>query len=120
MNNGTEKPVKWEDAIFVNCLNGKGENPILLATQEHFSKFPRQWEAFQNTDEYKAFVSREESGENLKYTALHEITSSPSVINQLRAININSAEQLLDRYEDAKHIRGIAKVREKAQRVTSE
>lgn len=114
-----ERPIRYKDAVFFTVINSKNDVPDLRATPEHMRAFPTEWARFEASDEYKEFQERETDSDT-PYTVLEDVTSSPTLCDELRALGIHSAEELLKRERDVRHFRGIHKVLDKARRVCAQ
>ncbi len=99
--------IVYKDEIYVEVTISKNDIPNLKATPEHFQRWPAQWRAFQETDEYKAYRAFQESGVEA-YTPLAVLGATPSSVSALQDVGIKSVEELLSANEDhISHIRGI-------------
>jgi predicted RecB family nuclease len=104
----------YKDAIMINVINSKNDIVDRLAEDEHKRKFPRHWEKFIETTEYKRFIGGSE--EEHAFTPVSEVSGvGPAVLKSLEAIGIDSAEALVNAEEsDIDHIRGFKKIQDAA------
>lgn len=100
------------DAIYVRVTNKANDVPTMEATPEHFAKFPRQWERFQQTDDFKRYSSTDE--EKKPFTPLDSICG-PALAANLRDAGVRSVEDLkVATLDKIGHIRGIKQAIERA------
>ena len=78
-------------------------------------EYPKEWQAFTQTDEYRAYSSTED--EEFSFTKLEDVKGiGPSTKKMLNDINIRSVEQLLEADDEAlEGVKGAVVAKRRAQ-----